>query len=165
MDIALGEIFTGVFSVCSCSVSNSFDVIQIANCCRLRTSSGTILKQQELLNMIVSGVCLLMMNTVLKFILQTQISKTSALPFFWVIDELDYWLEYYYRLAENQEGAALPLFSWNLLQKVSNLRMVRNLLWNGLILTMLALWRYVFSFHGNALVGSSDLFVYETTVY
>ena len=31
MDVALGEIYTGVFSVRSCSVANSFDIILIAN--------------------------------------------------------------------------------------------------------------------------------------
>ena len=84
MDVALGEIYTGVFSVRSCSVSNSFDIILIANWFRLRTSSGKILKQQELPNMIVFGVCLLMTSMVLKSILQTQISKTSELSFFFL---------------------------------------------------------------------------------
>ena len=158
MIIALGEVYTGVFSVLFYSIYNCFDDILIANWCRIRTSSGMILKQLALLSMIVSGVCLLTMSLVLRSILQTQISKMYSItpPFFLgSFDELRRLIcIQLYRRAEEQQEAALPLFSWNLLQNSNLIMMVlRNLLWwNGLISIWLAPWRYPFFFYWNTLM-------------
>ena len=109
----------------------------------LQTSSGKNLKLQEKSNMTVSGACLLTTSMVLKFILQMQISKMSVSFHLSLVDNLDHWLLFfYYRLVVNQQVAALPPFSWNLLRKVSRLRMVKNLLWNGLISTLLEVWKW-----------------------
>ena len=83
MDVALGEIYAGVFS--ACSVINSFDVILMANWFRLRTSSGKILEQQELPNMIVSDAMPQIYSS------NADLENVSITLFFWDVDELDYW--------------------------------------------------------------------------
>jgi hypothetical protein len=70
--------------------------------------------------MTVSGVCLLTTSMVLKSILQTQISKTLVSSFLFFMSFNDYAIDIStlalfpilnHRPVEDQQGAALPLFS------------------------------------------------------